>query len=436
MWTNRVLMCGIDILLCLWAVYLFFFYFDIFFARKRKRYLSVIGITLFVIWQFGITTIISFPAYINIAVTIMFTFLAVMMTYEGRWWNKGVFVITFNAIWMLMETLCNYILLTYCPQYAAVRQVGSFVSKIFFNAVILALKKVFTDDDIKELPVRYSILLVLIPTGSIYIMNNIFMLGFANNNGRTRINSTFTVLILLGMNILIFYVYMKLADDLRLRRMAAVYEQQLELCERHQQERELSMLQLRDIKHNMKNNLISILAYAENKEYEKMTGFIEEIMGEGGMVIASISNSGNIVIDSLIGYWYVTAQNKRIIFKTDICIPMIMPFKGADLSLILGNLLENAVEAAEKVEENRYINVKMKFDKNNLLLFVDNSYKGKLLKTRDNRLKSTKSDAENHGVGLASVYRAVAKYHGSVVIEDSEPGKSKIRIVLYSNVQE
>lgn len=81
MWTNRVLMCGIDILLCLWAVYLFFFYFDIFFARKRKRYLSVIGITLFVIWQFGITTIISFPAYINIAVTIMFTFLAVMMTY-------------------------------------------------------------------------------------------------------------------------------------------------------------------------------------------------------------------------------------------------------------------------------------------------------------------------------------------------------------------
>lgn len=398
MWTNRVLMCGIDILLCLWAVYLFFFYFDIFFARKRKRYLSVIGITLFVIWQFGITTIISFPAYINIAVTIMFTFLAVMMTYEGRWWNKGVFVITFNAIWMLMETLCNYILLTYCPQYAAVRQVGSFVSKIFFNAVILALKKVFTDDDIKELPVRYSILL--------------------------------------GMNILIFYVYMKLADDLRLRRMAAVYEQQLELCERHQQERELSMLQLRDIKHNMKNNLISILAYAENKEYEKMTGFIEEIMGEGGMVIASISNSGNIVIDSLIGYWYVTAQNKRIIFKTDICIPMIMPFKGADLSLILGNLLENAVEAAEKVEENRYINVKMKFDKNNLLLFVDNSYKGKLLKTRDNRLKSTKPDAENHGVGLASVYRAVAKYHGSVVIEDSEPGKFKIRIVLYSNVQE
>lgn len=138
MWTNRVLMCGIDILLCLWAVYLFFFYFDIFFVRKRKRYLSVIGITLFVIWQFGITTIISFPAYINIAVTIMFTFLAVMMTYEGRWWNKGVFVITFNAIWMLMETLCSYILIT-CTRFLIVANIIWRISQKFNQNIKLLL---------------------------------------------------------------------------------------------------------------------------------------------------------------------------------------------------------------------------------------------------------------------------------------------------------
>lgn len=66
------------------------------------------------------------------------------------------------------------------------------------------------------------------------------------------------------MNVLIFYIYMKLTDDLRLKRMNAVYEQQLELCERHQQEREISTLQLRDVRHNMKNNLVSILAYSKD----------------------------------------------------------------------------------------------------------------------------------------------------------------------------
>ena len=60
----------------------------------------------------------------------------------------------------------------------------------------------------------------------------------------------------------------------------------------------------------------------------------------------------------------------------------------------------------------------MKYDKNNLLLFVENNYKGVLIKTKDKRLKSTKTDAENHGVGLSSVYRIAAKYHGVVTIDD------------------
>lgn len=110
-----------------------------------------------------------------------------------------------------------------------------------------------------------------------------------------------------------------------------------------------------------------------------------------------------------------------------------MPFKGADICLILGNLLENAVEAAQKADGKRYIKIKMKYDKNNLLLFVVNNYKGKLIKARDNRLKSTKTDAGNHGVGLSSVYRAAAKYHGAVVIEDSVPEQFKIRVVLYGS---
>ena len=310
MWIDKALPYGADILLSAYAVYLFFYYFDIFFARKKSKKLWVAGLTEFVLWQFGISTIISLPAYVNIAVTVIVTLFAVTIIYEGMWWNMCMFAITFNAIWMLMETLSNYVLMIYCEQYASIQPIGSFVSKSFFLAVIIALKKVFTDDEIKELSVRYSIMLVLIPMGSIYIMNNVFMLGFTVNDNHTRINSAITVIILLGMNILIFYIYMKLADDLRLRRMASVYEQQLELCERHQQEREISILQLRDAKHNMKNNLVSILAYAENRQHEKIIGFINEIMEESGMVIAAVSNSGNIVIDSLIGYWYVTAKKK------------------------------------------------------------------------------------------------------------------------------
>lgn len=431
---SDILSYGTDILLCGFAIYLFVFYFDIFFIRKQERRMQIAGCLLFTIWQLIISYINFMPAYVNISIACVVTFISVTVVYEGGCANKCIFSLAFNAIWMLIETLSGYILsmllneLKYPQLYNIL---GSLISKIIFLLVILALKSVFTNEEIRELSIKYSVMFVLIPIGSIYIMNDIFLLGSRARDKLINIRSIAIAVILLVMNVLIFYIYIKLADDLRLRRMNSVYEQQLELCERHQQEREISMLQLRDARHNMKNNLVSILAYAENGECEKIIDFVNEVMDEGGITLSSISNSGNIVIDSLIGYWYVRAQKKKIDFSVKISIPMVMPFKGADLCLILGNLLENAVEAAQKAEKKKYIKIYLKYDKDNLLMFVANSYKGKLIKTKDKMLKSTKPDASNHGVGLSSVYRAVAKYQGTVMIEDSVPEQFCVRVLLY-----
>ena len=431
---SKTLSYGTDILFIIFAVYLFFYYFDIFLKRRKRTVLSMIGLVIFMAWQFEMSSVNLLPAYGNIIVTIITTLFAVAQIYEGKFWNKCIFTIAFNAIWMLIETISGNILLTYCCEFTdlqALGTLGSFTSKIVFMIAITALKRVFTKDEIKELPVRYSFMLVLIPIGSIYIMNNIFMLGYKLHSNRANIQSAVTAVILLGVNVLVFYIYIKLADDLQLRRMTSVYEQQLDLCERHQQERELSILRLRDMRHNMKNNLVSILAYAENGDNEKIIRFVNEIMEEGGIKTSTVTNSGNIVIDSLIGYWYVEAKKVGIDFSVNLNIPMEMPFRGADICLILGNLLENAVEAAQKAEGKKYIRLHMKYDKNNLLLFVENNYKGVLIKTKDKRLKSTKTDAENHGVGLSSVYRIAAKYHGVVTIVDDVANRFLFRVVLY-----
>ena len=431
---SKILSYGTDILFIIFAVYLFFYYFDIFLKRRKRIVLSMSGLVIFLEWLFEMSSVNLMPAYGNIIVTIITTLFAVAQIYEGKFWNKCIFTIAFNAIWMLIETISGNILLTYCCEFTdlqALGTLGSFTSKIVFMIAITALKRVFTKDEIKELPVRYSFMLVLIPIGSIYIMNNIFMLGYRLHSNRANIQSAVTAVILLGVNVLVFYIYIKLADDLQLRRMTSVYEQQLDLCERHQQERELSILQLRDVRHNMKNNLVSILAYAENGDNEKIIRFVNEIMEEGGIKTSTVTNSGNIVIDSLIGYWYVEAKKVGIDFSVNLNIPMEMPFRGADICLILGNLLENAVEAAQKAEGKKYIRLHMKYDKNNLLLCVENNYKGVLIKTKDKRLKSTKTDAGNHGVGLSSVYRIAAKYHGVVTIDDGVTNRFLIRVVLY-----
>ena len=72
----------------------------------------------------------------------------------------------------------------------------------------------------------------------------------------------------------------------------------------------------------------------------------------------------------------------------------------------------------------------MKYDKKNLLIRVENSYTGKLRKMKG-ELRTTKEDAANHGIGLASVRRAAKKYQGTVTVDDTVPERFLIRVVLY-----
>ena len=423
---------AIDILPTVFTAYIFFFYFNIFFEKKKRSIRVLTGIIVFVFWQLSIPEIVRIlPAARNIGVTVGVTLFAVISIFEGKIWKKCFFVIIFDAVWMLVETLVNNLLMLYCEYLAVSQRFGAFVSKLLFFAVILALKKIFTNEEIKELPAGHNILLVFIPVGSIYIMNAVFTLAYSTSWEYAEVYSLMSVVILLVINVLVFYVYIKLADDLQVKRMNVVYEQQLELCERHQEETEISMLQIRDVRHSMRNHFISILAYAERGECDEIIQFVDDVIEDGKLELSGTVNTGNRVTDSLVGYWERIAEQKGIEFRSELSIPMEMPFKGADISLILGNLLENAVEGAGKAEKRKYIRLKIKYDKKNLLIMVENSYKGTLVKGRGEELRTTKTDKDNHGIGLSSVRRVVGKYHGTVSIDDSIPECFVIRMVLY-----
>lgn len=386
-----------------------------------------------VVWQIDIFGIIRMiPIEWNIFVSIGFTLLAVLNIFEGKFIEKCFFSIIFDALWMLVETLVGNLLMIYCESIADSQVIGSFVSKLLFLVVVAALKKVFMKEEIQELSGGYGVGFIFIPIGSIYIMNAVFVLADEAKKEYAEVYSLVSVVILILVNMLIGYIYIKLADDQQIRRKNTVYEQQLELCERHQEETELATLQIRDVKHNMKNNLISLLAYAEQGECEKMIDFINDVMEEGKMRTSKVVTTGNIVIDSLIEYWKRVAEKEEIEFQAELSIPMEMPFKGADISLILGNLLENAIEGAEKAEKRKYIKLRIKYDKKNLLIAVENSYGGKLKKIKG-ELRTTKEDTANHGIGLASVRRAARKYQGTVFIDDTIPECFLVRVVLYGS---
>lgn len=415
------------------SVYLLKTFTNIFFKRCQWNLLNIAAWSMWFIWQMVISTI-KFSATTNIIVTILLTLAVCFYSYKGNIWIKVVFSISFNAIWMLIETLCGYFFVFINIDYRVPQLLGSIVSKLLFLIIILALKRVFSEEDIKGLPSYYSMVLLIIPCGSIFVVNNTFYMSSVSSiySLKNTVSAIIVSMIMLFINIIIFNVYIQLASQLELKRCNTVYEQQLNMYEHNLLLRDTEYLKFRKERHNFKNQLVSIIEYAQNEEYDRIINFAKERILDNSIPHHQIAKTENSVIDTLINYKYSIAVQKSVEFTADLQLPIKLPYHSSDLCILLGNALDNALEAVDNQEiGNKYISVKIRCDKDNLKICIKNSFNGYLLKDRDGNLKTIKEDAQNHGIGIYSIMKAASKYRGTATFNNTE-SEFCVKILLYN----
>ena len=123
------------------------------------------------------------------------------------------------------------------------------------------------------------------------------------------------------------------------------------------------------------------------------------------------STSGNIVVDSIINYKLRSISDWNVAVTVDIVIPTELPIEIVDLSTILTNLLDNAVQALQKTDGKRELKIAMTYRKGMLFIAVKNTYPGKV-HYENGEIVTTKEDTESHGYGLKNVESAAEKYDG------------------------
>lgn len=405
-------------------------YFGIFFEKRNKNYICYIFWLIYIVWQIIVENINMLPAYMNIVISIIFVSLLCINSYCGSLLQKIVFSVLINAIWMLAEFLVGYIFILYGIDYMIPRSLGSILSKIITLLIIVLLRKFFKNENIKSLSNKYNALLLLIPIGSMFVIYNVFMLSIEQNNRKYVNESVTSLIIVLIINIIIFKLYLLLSKEKELQKYNIVYQQQLELCNQHMIEKENVLMKFRKTRHDIKQHFTVLLEMMDNKENIQAIEYLRKLIDIDPMGKMGIAKTDNVVVDSLINSKYSIATKLKINFNMDIHIPMQLPFMGADISILLGNILDNAIEASEEIEEKeRYIKLYMRYERNILIITVINGFNGKLLKNREGKIITQKSDADVHGIGLESVRKVAEKYHGSVVIENR--GKEfVIKIIL------
>lgn len=134
------------------------------------------------------------------------------------------------------------------------------------------------------------------------------------------------------------------------------------------------------------------------------------------------AKTGNDCVDSIINYYMDEAETMGAMIELTLKIPESLPIASLDISIILGNLLQNAVEALKKCEGNKRLYVLFSMEKGTLRLRIINTYNGNPIMSNGKRLQTSKTMEMDHGFGLQYVKESINKYNGEMEykIKDDE----------------
>ena len=122
------------------------------------------------------------------------------------------------------------------------------------------------------------------------------------------------------------------------------------------------------------------------------------------------------MLNAILEYYYRYAKSKGIPIDIRTDVPEKL-FDSTDLSVLVGNLIENAVEAQDNLADGeKFINLKIKTFEDKIYFVVENAFDG-VTNTRNGQYLSHKRDNQIAGIGLQSVREIVKKYNGELVID-------------------
>ena len=346
--------------------------------------------------------------------------------YKEKWKNRLVaFCFNFGAMFAaeaIVSALFGYV----NAEVFRVRQYYSYFGMVCLPLVQLLIVLIIRN--FKNLRKReavttsYWIISLVLPVLSIYLYIQI-----CSQLGISKINlflCSFTVLLI---NILVIFLYDKQIKSFVLEREKEVLELQNIYQEKQYELIIESVERTRKHQHDFRNHLNAMFYFSQKKDWEAMQAYIGELR-ERTIEDKQFINTGSIIFDGILNYKLQKAEQEGIDMNLDILIPSDIIIEYCDITILLGNLLDNSMEAA-KGEVGSWIKAKILYRQKRLNIRVANTYSNELI-CQDSLFQTNKQDKEKHGYGLKNVQEVVERYDG-VMEARGEKGVFTVNIALF-----
>lgn len=219
------------------------------------------------------------------------------------------------------------------------------------------------------------------------------------------------------------YIFQKYKELQQEREKHFVEEQQMKAMRRRLEEAENFYGSIRKVRHEMKSHMANIKGLVAGEKYgevEKYIGKLDETMQE----LDYKFSTGNAVTDVIINDKYQKAVKSGIAFRVKFDYRETDTISAFDIGIILNNLLDNAIEACENLEQvKRHIGLTLKRKNHFLLIEVENSFDGKLEWKYGEVVPATMKESSlpdvlmEHGIGLKNVKDVADRYLGYMDIK-------------------
>lgn len=212
------------------------------------------------------------------------------------------------------------------------------------------------------------------------------------------------------------YLLNKLIEYHQKETLVEIYQNRIGDMEEHMKDVEHLYDGIRGMRHDMKNYVADLEVLLQDnsvgqeireKEINRYLDGICSTLEELEMKC----NTGNLVTDVVISRKMRTAAEKGIDFETDFIFSDHMGISAFDVSIILNNGLDNALEAAQN-EEKRYIHLGSYIRENIFFIEIRNGFTGVLKKDITGENLCTSKEEAGHGLGMKNIISCAEKYYG------------------------
>lgn len=185
---------------------------------------------------------------------------------------------------------------------------------------------------------------------------------------------------------------------------------QNDLVNKYYDEVEVMYRKMRSWRHDYHNHIQVLKANMSLQQYAQADEYLDKLDADL-TTVDTVLKTGNVMVDAILNSKLSLIQEKKIAVDATAIVPKDISISGIDLSILIGNLLDNAMEACIQIpdEKDRFIRIYIDIIKKQLYISITNSMVGKA-KRVGGRFLSTKQGS--HGFGLLRIDSIVAKYNG------------------------